>query len=102
MYQVLFLVGGVVVAWKAYIMYEAAYQATPKLRAKEQDLPKQERRVPSVIKPTVGRPMENRYGYVGSALSGVTAPAHPLRDLPEAEVLNNFKSLNIANRYLYG
>lgn len=102
MYKAALVVGTVFLSYKAYCYIKNTYQEDAKKRPAEQVIPEQEKKEPTVLRPSVGKPADARYGYVASALTGTGLLAHPLRDVPEDQVEGELKRLNIANRYLYG
>lgn len=101
----LVLLKGLLVGGTIYLLGQYYYQqkSETKERAAETVLPPQEKKEMMRVTPTATRPVVlPPKAYVSSAFNPVTGNYTPSSDVPEMDALEHIKSLNIANRFLYG
>lgn len=99
------LFAGMIIGSSLFVLGEYYYTRNEdsKNRAAETVLPPQEKKEPMKVKASKGKPvMMPSRGYVSSAFNPMNGSYTPLADLPEGASLDEIKSLNIANRFLYG
>jgi hypothetical protein len=94
------LFGGIV-----YFLGQHFYvqRAEKKERAAETVVPPQEKKDMMKVTSTASRPVVlPPRGYVSSTFNPAMGNYTPSSDIPESQALEHFKSLNIANKFLYG